>query len=162
MHNPKFQEAVRFESIINYVFFDQLAKQVDVIVAPDKGAIQLATTIAKRNKKETLFMDKQRPEIDEVVLDFGGDVNGKKLLIVDDMITTARTITQAAQLLKDAGADMISGAATHGIFSGDAFDLLEKSSLEKLYVTNSIAQHYQHSRIETISLIPFINKLVAI
>ncbi|MBI2774725.1 ribose-phosphate pyrophosphokinase [Candidatus Dependentiae bacterium] len=162
MHNPTFQHDVRFKSIINDAFFDELAKQADIIVAPDRGAMQLATSIAERCRKKTIFMHKVRPEVDQVELSFEGDVRGKSVLIVDDMITTGRTITQAAQLLKDAGAQKIIGAATHGIFSMHAFDLIEKSALEKLYVTNSIAQHYQHSRIETISLVPFINELVAI
>ncbi len=72
-----------------------------------------------------------------------GDVEGRNILIRDDMIDTGGTICQAAQHLKDKGALEIYAACTHGVLSGKAIELIEKSPIQKMIITDSIDQSHR-------------------
>lgn len=75
--------------------------------------------------------------------------------MVDDIIATGRTLIEAAKALKNLGAAHVAAAATHGIFSDGAYQRLATSSLEKIYVTNTIKDHYTQN-IEVYNITPFI------
>jgi len=111
-----------------------------VIVSPDAGGAERAREFAKRLDASLALIDKRR-EMANVsrVMHVIGDVKGKDAIILDDMIDTAGTTTQAAQALKDNGARRVLAACTHAVLSGPAIDRINASVLEKVVATNTIA-----------------------
>ncbi len=109
------------------------------IVAPDTGGVQRARAYAKRLAVELVIVDKRRvePETPEI-LHIIGDVFGRNLIVVDDMITTAGTLVQTLQELKKGGAVKIYAAATHPVLAGPAIERLRRADLEEIFVTNTI------------------------
>jgi ribose-phosphate pyrophosphokinase len=109
------------------------------VVSPDVGGIKMGRAFAKRIGASLAIVDKRRTTADESeVMNIIGEVVGSDIIILDDIISTAGTITQAAEVLKAAGARKIIAAATHPVFSGDAFARIEQSPIEEVVVTNSI------------------------
>ena len=119
---------------------DQLAHESDlVIVAPDAGRVKLTRRFARWLGAPYALMEKERPahgvaEIGRVI----GDVKGKLAVIVDDMIDTGGTLAAAAQTVMDEGAREVYAVATHGVFSGHAFENLTESPLSGIVVTDTI------------------------
>jgi len=110
-----------------------------VVVAPDVGSLRMARAYAKRLNCGLAFIDKRRPEANAVeVMNVIGEVQGKNVLMLDDMIDTAGTLCAAADALKEKGAEMILAACTHGILSGPAVDRLQASQIEQVITTNTI------------------------
>ena len=112
-----------------------------VMVSPDVGGVARMISYSKKLNTETAIIHKTRVkanEIDKMVL--LGEVRDKTAVIIDDMIDTAGTMCKAAKVLKDAGAKKVIVYASHGIFSGDAFDKIENSDFDMVYVTDSIFQ----------------------
>ncbi|MBN2184066.1 MAG: ribose-phosphate pyrophosphokinase [Candidatus Krumholzibacteriota bacterium] len=109
------------------------------IVSPDVGGIKMGRAFAKRLNADLAIADKRRTGADaSEVMNIIGEVKGSDIIILDDIISTAGTITTAAEALKAAGAGKIIAAATHPILSGNAIERLEKSCIEEVVVTNSI------------------------
>ena len=112
------------------------------IVSPDAGGAERARAYAKRLGGELAIVDKRRTEDGTAeVMNVIGDVRGRTCILQDDIIDTAGTIQKAAQALKDAGAERVLACAVHGVLSGPAIDRIEKSPLDQLIVTNSVALH---------------------
>ena len=110
-----------------------------VVVSPDVGGIKMARAYAKMLDCGLVVIDKRRPKQNLAeVMNIIGDVNGKDILIVDDLIDTAGTIVGAIDALKGKGALNIYGAITHPVLSGNAIERLRNSLLTKLYITDSI------------------------
>lgn len=110
-----------------------------VVVSPDAGGIKIARSYAKRLKTELVLIDKRRPNHNKAeVMNVIGEVEGKNILIVDDLIDTGGTFAAAISALKKRGAKNIYGAITHPLLSGEAIQLIENSELNKLYVTDTI------------------------
>jgi ribose-phosphate pyrophosphokinase len=110
------------------------------IVSPDAGGAERARAYAKRLGGELAIVDKRRTEDGTAeVMNVIGDVEGRTCILQDDIIDTAGTIQKAAQALKDAGAERVLACAVHGVLSGPAIDRIEKSPLDQLIVTNSVA-----------------------
>ena len=109
------------------------------VVSPDVGGIKMGRAFAKRLNANLAIVDKRRTEADSSeVMNIIGEVKNSDIVILDDLISTAGTITQAAQALKKAGANRIIAAATHPVFSGNALERLKGSCIEEVIVTNSI------------------------
>lgn len=110
-----------------------------VIVSPDAGGVERARAFAKRLQCSLAIIDKRR-EIANVceVLNVIGDVTGRDTLLLDDMIDTAGTTTQAAAALKQGGANRVFAAATHAVLSGPAIERINASVIEEIIVTNTI------------------------
>jgi ribose-phosphate pyrophosphokinase len=110
-----------------------------IVVSPDAGGVERARAYAKRLGSTIAIIDKRRssPNVSEV-MNIVGDVRGKDCVIVDDMIDTAGTLTQAAKAVMDAGARSISACATHGVLSGPAIQRIEASLLSEVVVTDTI------------------------
>ena len=110
-----------------------------VIVSPDAGGVERARAFAKRLKASLAIIDKRR-EIANVskVMNVIGDVKGKDTIILDDMMDTAGTTTQAAQALKENGARRVFAACTHAVLSGPAIDRINNSELEHVIATDTI------------------------
>lgn len=118
---------------------EQLNMDNLAVVSPDVGGIKLARAYARKFNADLVVIDKRRPSqnISEII-NIIGNVKGKNVLLVDDIIDTAGTFSQAAHLLKDKGAATITGICTHAIFSANAIELLNKAPLDKLFVTDTI------------------------
>ena len=109
------------------------------VVAPDVGGTKRARRLATLLDAPIVFVDKRRPRNDETeILSVVGEVEGKDCVIVDDMITTAGTVTQAAQALRDQGARKVIIAATHAVLTGRAIERLRSAPVEEVVITDSI------------------------
>jgi ribose-phosphate pyrophosphokinase len=120
-------------------YFTDMGLEDLVVVAPDAGRVKLNKRFASRIGADLAILNKERPA--QQVAEIGyviGDVEGKTAVIVDDIIDTAGTLRAAAQTVRDAGARRVFAAATHGVFSGNAWDNLAGSSLEQIVVTDTI------------------------
>ena len=111
-----------------------------VIVSPDVGGVVRARAFAKRlDDAELAIIDKRRPRPNESkVMNIIGEVGGKICVLVDDMVDTAGTLCQAAQALKDEGAERVVAYITHPVLSGDAVQKISRSALDELMVTDTI------------------------
>jgi ribose-phosphate pyrophosphokinase len=109
------------------------------VVSPDVGGIKLARAYAKRLEADLVVLDKRRPQQNVAeVLNIIGNVEGKNVLLVDDMIDTGGTFKNAVLALKEAGAKDVYGACTHAIFSGEAPTRIIESGVKKIYVTDTL------------------------
>jgi ribose-phosphate pyrophosphokinase len=120
-------------------YFADLGLEDLVVVAPDAGRVKLNQKFADKIGADLAILNKERPaqqvaEINYVI----GDVAGKTALLVDDIIDTAGTLKAAAEAVKDAGARRVYAAATHGVFSGNAWENLAAAEFEKIVVTDTI------------------------
>jgi len=120
-------------------YFDDLGLTDLVVVAPDAGRVKLNKKFASKIGAELAILDKERPA--QQVAEIGyviGDVRGRTAIIVDDMIDTAGTLKAAAQTVLDEGAARVYAAATHPVFSGNAYENLASSGFEQVVVTDTI------------------------
>ncbi len=109
------------------------------VVAPDIGSVKMARAYAKRLGVGLAIVDKRRPRPDAVeMMNVIGEVNGKNVVIFDDVVSTGSTLVEAAEALKRAGARDIYAGCTHGLLCGDAVERIGRSSVRELVVTDSI------------------------
>lgn len=110
-----------------------------VIVSPDAGGVERARAFAKRLNASVAMIDKRRtaPNVAKA-MNVIGEVDGKVAVILDDMIDTAGTLTEAAEAVLQKGAKQVYAAATHGILSGPALERIENSKIERVIVTDTI------------------------
>jgi ribose-phosphate pyrophosphokinase len=118
---------------------DRLSGEELVIIAPDAGRVKLVRNFARKVGALYALMEKERPaqgvaEIGRVI----GDVKGKTAVIVDDIIATGGTLNAAAQTVLDEGATRVFAVATHGLFSGQAYEVLSEGPLSGIVVTDTI------------------------
>jgi ribose-phosphate pyrophosphokinase len=124
------------------VFIDYL-KSLNIdnlcVVSPDVGGAERARAYSKRLDAPLAIVDKRRERANEAeVVNVVGDVSGKNVLIIDDIIDTAGTLVKTAEVLKKKGATSIIAAASHGVLSGPAMDRINNSAIDKIYITDSI------------------------
>ena len=127
--------------MLTQYFLDQHFEDDLVVVSPDAGRVKMARNFARKIGVHWAVMEKERPaqqvaEIGYVV----GDVGGKTAILVDDMIDTAGTLCAAARTVLDEGAARVIACATHGLFSGPAYERLpyEESGIERIVVTDTV------------------------
>ncbi|KAF8252456.1 phosphoribosyl pyrophosphokinase [Wilcoxina mikolae CBS 423.85] len=129
-----------------------------IIVSPDAGGAKRATAIADRLDLNFALIHKERSRPNEVSrMVLVGDVSGKIAILVDDMADTCGTLAKAAQTLKKHGAKEVMAIVTHAILSGSACEIIEKSELSKLVVTNTVPHEDKKKRcakIRTIDVAP--------
>jgi ribose-phosphate pyrophosphokinase len=125
-----------------------------VVVSPDVGGVVRARALAKRLEADLAIIDKRRPKPNvATVMNIIGEVQGKNVVIVDDLIDTGSTFVQCAEALKRQGAEQIIGVITHPVFSGSAVQKIGASeALTKLYVTDTIPLRERNEKIETLSV----------
>ena len=135
-----------------------------VIVSPDVGGLTRARAIAKRLEASLAVIDKRRTGKNETeILNVVGEVEGKDVLILDDIIDTAGTLVQAEEALRRGGAKRTYAAAVHGVFSGPALERIEGSGLKTLLVTNTIpveAAMARCPRIKALSVAPLLGEAI--
>ena len=124
------------------VMLDYLRKNIEgetVIVSPDAGGVERARAIAKRLQADLAIIDKRREAANVAeAMNIIGQVNGRLAVVLDDMIDTAGTLTEAARALMDQGAREVWACATHPVLSGPALKRLEASPISRVVVTNTI------------------------
>ena len=123
------------------------------IASPDMGGSKRANTYAKFLNTEVVICYKHR-EKENVVskMMLIGGVKGKDVVMIDDMVDTAGTLTKAADLMISQGASSVRAICTHGLFSANAYERLENSKLTEIVVTNTIPREHKSSKIKEISV----------
>lgn len=110
-----------------------------VVVSPDLGGVTRARKFANRLNLPIAIIEKRRPKPNvSEVMNIIGDIDGKNCILIDDIIDTAGTICKAAEALRKNGAKKVYGCASHGVLSGEAFNRLENSIMEKFVISNTI------------------------
>ena len=127
-----------------------------VIASPDMGGSKRANAYAKILKSGVVICYKERKEAN-VIGDMKvlGDVEGKDVVIIDDMVDTAGTLTKAADLMLKNGATSVRAYCTHGILSGAAYERLDASSISELVITNTIPKSHNSNKVREISVASF-------
>lgn len=133
-----------------------------MFAAPDVGSTKRVREFAKFFEADMVVCDKHRKRANEVAsMQVIGDVEGKDVILVDDIIDTAGTLTKAANLLKEKGAVSVRAFCTHPILSGNAYENVDKSELEELVVTDSIKiNEGQSSKIKVASMAELFAKAI--
>lgn len=151
------------------VFFPEIEKSAKdgnlVIAAPDVGGAKRASSYAKKLDAGLAICLKQRKKANEISeMTVIGDVKGKDVVLMDDMIDTAGTLTKAADLLIENGAKSVRAYCTHAVLSGPAYERITASNITELIVTDTIPLLHENDKIRVISVAPLfadiINKLI--
>lgn len=135
-----------------------------VVVSPDLGGVTRTRKFANYLKLPIAIIEKIRPRPNEnEVMNVIGDIEGKNVILVDDIIDTGGTICKAAEVLRERGAKKVYGAATHGVLSDNAVDRIEDSVLEEFIITDTINQPDENLRnkIKVVSVGDLIAKAIS-
>lgn len=128
-----------YSSILFNGYLEQIPTKDLVVVSPDVGSIKVARSFAKTMQADLAIIDKRRPLQNRAeVVNIIGEVIDRDVIIRDDMIDTAGTLTEAAKALKEKGCGKIYACAAHGVMSGQALERLENSAIEKVIISDSI------------------------
>ncbi|MCQ2135898.1 MAG: ribose-phosphate pyrophosphokinase [Bacteroidales bacterium] len=128
-----------YASTVFIPYLQSLNNENLAIAAPDMGGAKRANTYAKYLKCPVIICHKQRTKANVVgSITAIGDVEGKDVIIIDDMIDTAGTLTAAANVLKEMGAHSVRACATHAVLSGPAYDRIAASQLEEVIVSDTL------------------------
>jgi len=123
------------------------------VVAPDVGSVKMARAFAKLLSASLAIVDKRRESPDKIeVVHIIGEVKDKVAIIVDDLLSTGGTMVEAAEILFKNGAKEILGTCTHGVFSGNAIEKIEKSYIKELVITDTIPHNTLPPSITVLSV----------
>ncbi|HEY9082149.1 MAG: ribose-phosphate pyrophosphokinase [Flavobacteriales bacterium] len=150
-----------FASTIFIPYIKSLNLENLTMASPDMGGTKRANAYAKFLQAEVAVCYKQRKKanvIEDMFLI--GDVEGKDVIIVDDMVDTAGTLVKAAAIMKEKGALSVRAIATHPILSGEAYERIENSELTELIVTDSIPLSQQSSKIKVLSVADLFSHII--
>jgi ribose-phosphate pyrophosphokinase len=141
------------------IFLPYIKENLDisnlVMAAPDTGGTKRANAYAKYLNLELAICYKQRRVANEIHdMMVIGDVKGKDVLLVDDIIDTAGTLCKAADLMLEEGAKSVRAICTHGVLSGPAYDRINKSNLSELLITDTIPLKQKSDKIKVLSVAP--------
>ncbi|MFC3868109.1 ribose-phosphate pyrophosphokinase [Helicobacter equorum] len=132
-----------------------------IVASPDIGGVARARYFANKLGLDLVIVDKKREKANQSeVMNIIGDVNGKDVILIDDMIDTAGTMCKAANVLKQRGAKSVLALGTHPVLSGPAFDRIEKSVLDEVVVTNSIPLVHKSAKIKVLSVVPLFAEVI--
>ena len=150
-----------FASKIFVPYIESLNLPNLMVASPDAGGTRRAASYAKMLNTVFSICHKQRSKpnaIEQMLLI--GDVKDKDVILIDDMIDTAGTITKAGQLIKDSGARSVRAVATHPIFSGSAMERIENSVFDEVIVTDTIPLTNPSSKIHVLSTAPLFAEVI--
>jgi ribose-phosphate pyrophosphokinase len=144
--------------------FEDVDRSRMAVVAPDVGSIKMTRAFAKRLESSLAIIDKRRPRPNEAeVMNFIGDVDGKDVVIFDDMIDTAGTVTDAARVcVEEQGALSVTVCATHPILSGRALERLNAAPIKEVVVSNTIPfdRFDECRKIEVLDMAPLLAEAI--
>lgn len=138
-------------------YFEEKALEDLVVVSPDIGSVTRARNMAHYLDTMIAIVDKRRPKANVAeVMNIIGDIEGKNVLLIDDMIDTAGTITSAANALKEHGAREVHVAATHAVLSGPAIERIQESAIKEMVLLNTIPlpEEKKIDKIKVLSVAP--------
>jgi len=148
----------------NIIFLDYVKRKNlknPVIASPDIGGVARARAFAKKLNVDMVIVDKRREKANECeVMNIIGDVDGKDVILVDDMIDTAGTITKGASVLKANGATSVMACCTHAVLSGPAYERLDLSDLDELIVSDTIPLTAKSDKITVLSVAPLFAEVI--
>ena len=125
------------------------------IASPDMGGSKRAYAYSKFLESDVVICYKQRKAANQIgTMELIGEVKGRNVILVDDMIDTGGTLAKAADLMMEKGALSVRAICTHAILSGDAYEKIENSQLKELIVTDSIPLKKQSNKIKVVSCAP--------
>lgn len=142
--------------------FENVLDEV-VVVSPDLGSVTRARNFANKLDVPIAIIDKRRPKANvSEVMNIIGDIKGKQVILVDDMIDTAGTIVNGAQALLDRGAKRVFACCTHGVLSGPAIERIQNSCIEELVMLDTISQpvEKQIDKIKLLSVAPIFGEAI--
>lgn len=145
--------------LAQYFLEKNFASKDLVVVSPDHGSVTRARNFAHYFNCPIAIIDKRRPKANvSEVMNIIGDVDGKTCLMIDDMIDTAGTITNAAEALKKFGAEAVYAAATHPVLSGPAIERIQNSPIEEMVLLNTIPvpEEKRIPKITVLSIAPLL------
>jgi ribose-phosphate pyrophosphokinase len=149
-----------FEKPVDHLFASTIflphLKQLNLpnlcIASPDMGGSKRAYTYSKALESDVVICYKQREKANVIShMELIGEVQGKNVVLVDDMVDTAGTLTKAADLMVERGALSVRAITTHGLLSGNAYERIENSKLTELIITDSISKEHPSSKIKVLS-----------
>lgn len=131
------------------------------IASPDMGGSKRAYAYSKELESDVVICYKQREKANKIShMELIGNVEGKNVVIVDDMVDTAGTLTKAADIMIERGAKSVRAISSHPILSGNAYERIEQSKLEELIVTDSVPLKKQSNKIEVVSCAPLVSDVM--
>lgn len=141
-----------FASTVFLPYVESLGLDNLTIASPDMGGSKRAYAYSKYLNSDVVVCYKQRKKANVIEhMELIGDVRGKNVILVDDMVDTAGTLTKAADLMMEKGAISVRAIATHALLSGDAFERIEKSALKELITTDSIPLRKESDKVRRLS-----------
>lgn len=142
-----------YGSIVFKEYVENLNLVNPIVASPDVGGVARARYFAKLLNLDLAIIDKRRQKANESeVMNIIGDVQGKSVILLDDMIDTAGTMLKAAEALKAQGACEVLAFGTHAVFSGAARERIANNALDGVIVTDTIPLHNPHSKIKILSV----------
>ena len=144
-----------FASTIFLPYINSLNLSDLTIASPDMGGSKRAYAYSKFLSSDVVICYKQREKANIIShMELIGNVEGKNVILVDDMVDTAGTLTKAADLMKERGAVSVRAICTHALLSGNAYEKIESSQLEELIVTDSIPPKVSHPKVKVLTCAP--------
>ena len=141
-----------YASTIFIPYIQSLNLKKLTIASPDMGGSKRAYAYSRFLKSNVVICYKQRKKANVIShMELIGKVEGKNVIIIDDMVDTAGTLTKAADLMVERGAKSVRAICTHGILSGNAYENIENSKLKELIVTDSIAQEKKSDKVKVLT-----------
>ncbi|KXS49745.1 MAG: ribose-phosphate pyrophosphokinase [Halanaerobium sp.] len=151
-----------YASPIMVDYFKNMDQSNLIAVAPDVGSVKRVRSFAETLDIPMAIIDKRRPKPNVAeVMNVIGEVEGKNVILLDDIVDTAGTITAAAKVLKEKGAKDVYACGTHALFSGPAVERLKNAPISKIIVTNTIAQkEHDLDNLEVLSVAPLVGEAI--
>jgi ribose-phosphate pyrophosphokinase len=132
-----------------------------IVASPDIGGVARARHFAEKLGLDLVIVDKKREKANvSEVMNIIGDVEGRDVIMIDDMVDTAGTMVKAAEVLKKRGATSVMACATHAVLSGPAHDRLRKGELDELIITDSIPLREENEKITVLSTAPLFAEVI--
>jgi len=132
-----------------------------IVASPDIGGVARARYFAKTMGLDMVIVDKRREKANESeVMNIIGDVKGKDVIMIDDMVDTAGTMVKAASALKNLGATSVMACCTHPVLSGPAYDRIEKGDLDELVITNTLPIKQHSDKIKVLSTAKMLGEVI--
>ncbi|MEJ2468087.1 MAG: ribose-phosphate pyrophosphokinase [Campylobacterales bacterium] len=152
------------DNLYGSIIFQQYIQEKNlanpVIASPDIGGVARARYFAEKLGLEMVIVDKRREKANEAeVMNIIGDVEGKDVIMIDDMVDTAGTMVKGAAALKAKGANSVMACATHAVLSGKAYENLDKGELDELIVSNSLVSK-PHPNIKVLTVAPLFGEVI--
>ena len=156
---------VPVDNLYGSIIFRDYIKQKNlpnpIIASPDIGGVSRARYFADQLGFDLVIVDKKREKANvSEVMNIIGDVEGKDVILVDDMIDTAGTMCKAAEVLKKHGAKSVMALGTHPVLSGPAIERIDNSVLDEIVMTNTIPLTQQCSKIKILSVAPLFAEVI--